>query len=407
MTEQKRRPREQRHQSPQQSAPAFAVAPDRCIQCGACALVAPTVFRMSERGSEVYAQPAGGEELEGARAALLICPTSAIRARGGNADAGAPAPAPPASATSPLPGPLFPRLARHSEQVRWRLGDLCWEQIDGRLATPPLRTLVREMAFSEHATYSATERFMQSFGDDVDFTQWLSVWFYEETRHPHALMQWLAAVGEPLDETFVQRGRVSTPFMKSKIGTLVTNIISEVMAASAYAAMGRSCAEPTLAALASSIAGDEARHAASFYLFARRRVRAAAHPQRERLDALKVLHFWLNETAQVSHPINQMLERLDPAGPAGEALHSVAFDVTAAQRRITRLIALVVEVPLPAPAAVLPALKELTASVHQHRREAHDAAGQAAPGDAALLPVTATSPAAADAAPGAASPGET
>jgi hypothetical protein len=224
------------------------------------------------------------------------------------------------------------------------------------------------MAFSEHATYSATQRFMQTFGDDVDFTQWLSIWFYEETRHPHALMQWLRALGEPVDDAFVLRGRVSTPFMKSRMGTLVTNIVSEVTAASAYGAMGSGAGERVLAQLGTFIAGDEARHAGSFFRFASRRLRAAADPDRERLDALKVLHFWLNETAQVSHPINQMLERLKPGESQGDVLGAVTFDLPAVKRRATRLIGLLVDVELGAPEQVLPALKQMTADLHARRQ---------------------------------------
>jgi ferritin len=232
-----------------------------------------------------------------------------------------------------------------------------------------MRVLVREMAFSEHATYSATQRFMQTFGDDVDFTQWLSIWFYEETRHPHVLMQWLRAVGETVDDSFVLHGRVSTPFMRSKMGTLVTNIVSEVTAATAYGAMGRAQPEPVLAQLARFIAGDEARHASSFFQFARQRLETAANPQRERLDALKVLHFWLNETEQVSHPINQMLERVRADGATDDALRLVTFDFGAVKRRITRLIATLIDVDLATPDDVLPALKAMTEDVHARHRE--------------------------------------
>jgi ferredoxin len=342
----------------------FAVDPGRCIRCGACALLAPGVFQMTDSASRVSGAPADDEELQAAQAAVLICPTLAIRQRRG----AAPAPA----IQPPPPPPLFPHFARHSEQVRWHLGAVGWERLEPARAPVALRTLVREMAFSEHATYSATQRFMQTFGDDVDFTQWLSIWFYEETRHPHALMQWLRAVGEPVDDGFVLRGRVSTPFMKSKMGTLVTNIVSEVTAASAYGAMGAGSSESVLAQLGTFIAGDEARHAGSFFRFASRRLRMAADPDRERLDALKVLHFWLNEAEQVSHPINQMLERLKDGGRQGDVLGAVAFDLSAVKRRATRLIGLLAGIELGTPEQVLPALTQMTAELHARRREGGD-----------------------------------
>src|SRR5262245_40185876 len=257
---------------------------------------------------------------------------------------------------------LYTMLAGQSEKVRWALADIPWADLRPELAPPALRALVREMAFSEHATYSATQKFMQTFAHDVDFTQWLAVWFYEETRHPHVLATWLERLGDPVEADFVGRGRVSTPFMKSLTGTLVTNVISEVTAAHAYHAMAVTAREPVLAAIARRISGDEARHASAFFRYADRRVAEARDPDRERLDALKVLHFWLNESGQVSHPINQMIERL--RGSADGADQAIRFNLAAVNRRVTRLVGVLVGRALSRPEQVLAALTEMTTSVH-------------------------------------------
>jgi hypothetical protein len=257
---------------------------------------------------------------------------------------------------------LYAVLAGESEKVRWGLADIPWADLRPDLATPALRAVVREMAFSEHTTYSATQKFMHTFADDVDFTQWIAVWFYEETRHPHVLASWLERLGEPVEADFVGRGRVSTPFMKSLTGTLTTNIISEVNAAHAYHMMAVNAREPVLAAIARRISGDEARHASAFFRYADRRIAEAREPDRERLDALKVLHFWLNMSGQVTHPINQMLERLrgsdDGAGPV------VRLDLTSVNRRVTRLIGVLVGRKLSRPEEVRAAMTDLAASVH-------------------------------------------
>jgi rubrerythrin len=262
--------------------------------------------------------------------------------------------------TSALTDTLFPELAVIAERARWKLEGLPWSTFDASRATPGLRALAREMAFSEQATFSATQRFMQAFPDDVDFTQWLSVWFYEETRHPHVLMRWLHLAGERCDSEFVIRGRVSAPFMKSRTGTLVTNVISEITAAAAYLALAGAAPEPLLAALARLIAGDEARHAASFYAYARRRLERADQPERERLDALKVLYFWLNETQSVTHPVNQMMEKAQELA----AFSGIRTDLNALRARICAVVGQLAGVPLAAPAEVQPALSELAARVH-------------------------------------------
>src|SRR5581483_6407019 len=127
-------------------------------------------------------------------------------------------------------GPLARALLEVSEGVRWKMADLPRERFDPKETSPGLRTLVKQMAFSEQATFSATQRFMQSFGDRGDFSEWIAVWFYEETKHPMVLLEWLELNGERPEQGFVRDGRVSTPFMKSRTGTLVTNVISEVFA---------------------------------------------------------------------------------------------------------------------------------------------------------------------------------
>lgn len=49
-----------------------------CIDCDACRVMAPAVFRESGRQSSVHHQPSNDEELLAAQKALLACPTSSI-----------------------------------------------------------------------------------------------------------------------------------------------------------------------------------------------------------------------------------------------------------------------------------------------------------------------------------------
>jgi hypothetical protein len=259
-----------------------------------------------------------------------------------------------------LPATLFADLALVAERSRWRMEDVPWGAFELSRATPVLRALAKEMAFSEQATFSATQRFMHSFAEDVDFTQWLSVWFYEETRHPHVLLRWLALAGDTFDGEFILRGRVSAPFIKSRLGTLVLNVISEVTAAAAYLALADSAPEPLLMELSRRIASDEARHAASFYSYARRWLERAEEPLRERLDVVKVLHLWLNETQNVTHPVNQMMQKAQ----ALESSSGVRTDLATLQTRICRILGGLTDLPLHVAQDVQPLMSQLAAQVH-------------------------------------------
>src|SRR5688500_9218311 len=85
-----------------------------------------------------------------------------------------------------LEGLLHYELFTRAEVVRWQMADIPWAGIERELITPSLTAMVRQLAIAELTTYAATRRFLQEFSDDIDFTQWMSVWFYEETKHPHA-----------------------------------------------------------------------------------------------------------------------------------------------------------------------------------------------------------------------------
>lgn len=152
--------------------------------------------------------------------------------------------------------------------------------------------------------------------------------------------------------------------MKSLLGTLVTNVISEMVAAEAYLGLAGSAPEPLLATLARRIGADEGRHAASFFVYARRALECAGGRERGQLDALKVLHFWLNESQSVSHPVNETMERLREIQSSGSALPPF----TAPQERIARVVGLLTGLPIETPGDVQAQLLEVTARVHTPSR---------------------------------------
>ncbi|TMQ22095.1 MAG: hypothetical protein E6J90_13035 [Deltaproteobacteria bacterium] len=241
---------------------------------------------------------------------------------------------------------LYPGLFAQAEAVRWRMQDIPWSQIERGAVTSGLRQLVREIAFSELTTATATRRFLTDLADDVDLTQWIAVWFYEETKHPHALLTWLHHLGERVDGQFVQRGRATAPFMRSRMGTLVTNIISEMVASAGYAALAARAAEPVLRRIARHLAGDEARHAASFYVYARRHLERSAEPAADRRDALKVLYLWYAGSALVGHPVSEFYGRHEQRPEIGETMAQLGFNLAAPRDRISQLIGTLLDLEL-------------------------------------------------------------
>jgi hypothetical protein len=218
---------------------------------------------------------------------------------------------------------VFYRLFAEAELVRWKMTEYPWSSIRKSEVSPAWRAVARETLIGELTTFSATERFFADFGDDIDFTQWLTVWLYEETKHPSAILMWLDVFGEKFDSRFMLQGRQTLPFMPSRMGTLATNIISEMVAATMYITLSKQRGvEPVFKQICQNISGDEARHAASFYSYAHKYLRRSEQPSREKLMALKVLYFWTTPelNARVGHPVNMLANRYQTMPELHEAV---------------------------------------------------------------------------------------
>jgi hypothetical protein len=225
-------------------------------------------------------------------------------------------------------GGIFYRLFAEAELVRWKMADYAWSSIKQADVSPAWRALVRETLIGELTTFSATERFFADFATDVDFTQWLTIWLYEETKHPSALLMWLETFGEKFDSRFMLQGRQTLPFMPSKMGTLATNIVSEMVAATLYVTVSsQPGCDPVLQRICQNIGGDEARHAASFYRYAQKYLGRTETPAQDKLMALKVLYFWTTPelNARVGHPVNMLANRYQRMPSLQEAVPAEAI----------------------------------------------------------------------------------
>lgn len=248
---------------------------------------------------------------------------------------------------------LFFRLSEKAERVRWRMQDIPWGEIRIDLVDPIWLELIRQSAYSELTTFTASQRFLKEFWDDADFTQWISVWFYEETRHPQALAKWLSHFGVTVEADFFLQGRGTAPFMKSRMGTLVSNVISEMVAASNYASLHAHSPEPVLAKIALNLSNDEARHASSFYSYAKLHLARSPSPDRDRRDALKVLYLWFQENDRVKHPVNEFLNRQIAVSRDGAYRRHVGEVFDSVKARACRRIGKLVGVPISSPEDVL------------------------------------------------------
>jgi len=254
----------------------------------------------------------------------------------------------------------FNELAYYSlfdvaERARWYMKDLPWDSFDPSKCTPALIAMVKTMTMGECTTFSATRSFMDMFADDLDFTQWLAVWLYEETKHPQALVKWLSIAGEKVSGQDLLDAREITPMTQSKVEMLTFNIVSEIVAASMYQNLANMVEEPLLKEIVNKLGKDEQRHSVGFEHYCKDYINLADDPNLEKLRCLRSAWVFLQDEAFVQHPVYITLDRLKS---------TVSDDVMAKIRqKITSRISKATNIPIESPAEFYEAYNALKKAV--------------------------------------------
>jgi hypothetical protein len=240
----------------------------------------------------------------------------------------------------------FDRLVVEADRVRWRMTDIPWHDFDRAKVTDSWVELVREIVTSELPTFSGAGRFLEQFKDDFDFTQWVTMWQFEETRHPHVLIRWLDLCGSDFDLAAALAARETHPLVESKIATLTLNIISEMMASAGYMALFRNAREPVLKIIARNLAADEARHASGFFTYAQRALNASSNRRRDRATVLRILYLWMRRSEGVKHPLALLHQRVLGREDLARYAKPMEFQSQDLRDKICKMIGTLVEMPL-------------------------------------------------------------
>jgi hypothetical protein len=202
-------------------------------------------------------------------------------------------------------------LFENAEKARWKITEIPWDQIDKSKVDAELIALVKSIVASELTTFSATRSFMALFEEDIDFTQWLAVWFYEETKHPHVLIKWLSMVGESVSGQFLLDGREIQPMNQSKVESLTFNIISEIVAGRTYLQGKNQIPEPVLRIILDKLGKDEMRHSVGFAKYCKKWIDEAEDPDKERTLCLRATWVFLDRNVTLNHPIALLARQLE------------------------------------------------------------------------------------------------
>ncbi len=251
-------------------------------------------------------------------------------------------------------------LFENAEKTSWKITEIPWDQIDKSKVDEELIALVKSIAAGEFTTYSATRSFMELFEDDIDFTQWLAVWLYEETKHPHVLVKWLSMVGESVSGQFLLDGRRIQPMSQSKAETLTFNIISEIVAGSTYLHGKTLIPEPVLQIILDHLGKDEMRHSVGFAHYCKKWIDEAEDPDKERILCLRAAWIFLDRNISLNHPIALVTKNIETN--FGESA------VQNIRERVASRISKVVGVDIPDPDAIYEVYKNFKNECRQKKR---------------------------------------
>lgn len=205
----------------------------------------------------------------------------------------------------------FYNLYEQAEAVRWHYFEIPWDEIDYQKVTPELIEHVKNVVNVEFTTFPGAMNFFREFHDDIDFTQWITVWLFEETKHPSVLIKWLEHFDVSFSSEQMKMRRDVYPVGQSRMGTLCMNIISEMRASGWYLDLTKACDEPVLKIILQKLSGDEARHGTGFYTYAKKIIDTSDNPDLECMRALEMLYVWLVSKIDNRHPAGHFFQNTE------------------------------------------------------------------------------------------------
>jgi demethoxyubiquinone hydroxylase (CLK1/Coq7/Cat5 family) len=160
---------------------------------------------------------------------------------------------------------LYEKLFTKLERIRWNMEtDIPWEQVKPHCLTEYQKESIRNICLTEVGSLFAAEAFIRDFYDDIDFSCFVSIWYYEEMKHTLVLKRYLSAVGVQVADSEFQHMRMSIP-PSDKQTILMIHFLSEHRLAMWYRGISHWLSEPVGKEIFRRIADDELRHANSYF----------------------------------------------------------------------------------------------------------------------------------------------
>jgi hypothetical protein len=162
--------------------------------------------------------------------------------------------------------PLYDRIFRRLEKVRWTLAEIPLDRVDRGAHSDRTLAAIRVNCLMELSSLYASRMFLRDFRELPDFCQFISIWYYEEMKHYLVLREYLKAFGmAPDPATYPDLDVELTPSPWPP--TLALHYCGELRLGMWYHRWSDEAPEPVLGQIYRLIGNDEFRHAACYEEF--------------------------------------------------------------------------------------------------------------------------------------------
>jgi hypothetical protein len=186
---------------------------------------------------------------------------------------------------------LFPTLFAQLEKSRWNMQkDIPWHTFDRSRLTADQLHGIRMNAILEWSAMPTAEMFLRDNYDDIDFSAFVSIWFFEEQKHSLLLLEYLRRISPECVPAEQDLARVRFVFDPAPaLETLALHFCAEIRLHHWYRCASAHHSEPLIREIYKTLANDEARHARSYFAYMQRAVERSGDLARLAFSKIGVL----------------------------------------------------------------------------------------------------------------------
>jgi len=200
---------------------------------------------------------------------------------------------------------LFPTLFDSLERARWNMHtDIPWEQFDSSCISERQLHGIKMNSILEWSSMPTAEMFLRDNQNDIDFSAFISIWFFEEQKHSLALLEYLRRFAPEFLPTEAELGAVRFTFDPAPAwDSLALHFCGEVRLNNWYRCAREYHSEPVIRAIYQLLANDEARHARSYFKYMQRAMKR--HGEQAKMSFSKIGVLMTNPRMnRAMHPTN-------------------------------------------------------------------------------------------------------